>query len=76
MIKVFSVNNAQKEPVATFNSGDFITDINHLLNSFLPKTDVEYVKKNVAYVFGEKEKFNYTEEQFNNLLKKHLLLTI
>lgn len=73
MIKIFLANNERKEPIATFNSGDFVADINHLLNSFLPKTDVEYVKKNVAYVFGEKEKFNYTEEQFNSLLKTFVI---
>lgn len=38
MIKVFSIKNEQKEPVAIFNSGEFITDVEPLLNSFLPKT--------------------------------------
>ena len=55
MIKVFSIKNEQKEPVATFSSGEFVADINNLLNSFLPKTDGDYVKRNVAYVFGEKK---------------------
>lgn len=73
MIKVFSVNNEQKEPVAIFNSGVFITDIKPLLDSFLPKTDADYVRKNVAYVFGEKEKFNYTGEQFNGLLRAFVI---
>lgn len=73
MIKIFLANNERKEPIATFNSGKFITDVNPVLNSFLPKTDAEYVKKNVAYVFGEKEKFNYTEEQFNSLLKTFVI---
>lgn len=73
MIKIFLANSERKEPIATFNSGKFITDINHVLNSFLPKTDGDYVKKNVAYVFGEKEKFNYTEEQFNSLLKTFVI---
>ena len=62
MIKVFSIDNEQKEPIAIFNSGEFITDVKPLLDSFLPKSDSDYVRKNVAYVFGEKEKFNYTGE--------------
>lgn len=37
IIKVFSANNRQKEPIATFNSGEFITDVIPLLDSFLPK---------------------------------------
>lgn len=73
MIKIFLANDERKEPIAIFNSGKFITDVNPVLNSFLPKTDAEYVKKNVAYVFGEKEKFNYTEEQFNSLLKTFVI---
>ncbi len=73
MIKVFSLNNERKEPVATFSSGNFVADVNNLLSSFLPKTDGEYVKRNVAYVFGEKAKFNYTEEQFNSLLKTFVI---
>lgn len=73
MIKVFSANNRQKEPIATFNSGEFITDIKPLLESFLPKSDADYVRKNVAYVFGEKKKFNYTGEQFNSLLKTFVI---
>ena len=73
MIKIFLANDERKEPIAIFNSGKFITDINPVLNSFLPKTDADYVKKNVAYVFGEKEKFNYTEEQFNSLLKTFVI---
>jgi hypothetical protein len=73
MIKVFSINAKQKEPVAIFNSGEFITDIEPLLNSFLPKSDADYVRKNVAYVFGEKEKFNYTGGQFNSLLKTFVI---
>lgn len=56
MIKVFSANNEQKEPIAIFNSGEFITDIKPLLDSFLPKTDVDYVRKNIAYVFWRKRK--------------------
>lgn len=56
MIKVFSINNERKEPIAIFNSGKFITDVNPVLSSFLPKTDGDYVKKNIAYVFGEKRK--------------------
>ena len=73
MIKIFLANDERKEPIAIFNSGKFITDINPVLNSFLPKTDGDYVKKNVAYVFGEKEKFNYTDEQFNSLLKTFVI---
>ena len=73
MIKIFLANNERKEPIAIFNSGKFITDINPVLNSFLPKTDADYVRKNVAYVFGEKEKFNYTDEQFNSLLKTFVI---
>lgn len=73
MIKVFSIKNEQKEAVATFSSGNFVADVNNLLSSFLPKTDGDYVKKNVAYVFGEKEKFNYTDEQFNSLLKTFVI---
>ena len=73
MIKIFSINNKRKEPIAIFNSGKFITDVNSVLSSFLPKTDGDYVKKNVAYVFGEKEKFNYTGEQFNSLLKTFVI---
>ena len=73
MIKVFSINAKQKEPVAIFSSGEFVADINNLLSSFLPKTDGDYVRKNVAYVFGEKEKFNYTDEQFNSLLKTFVI---
>ena len=45
MIKVFSVNSKQKEPIAIFNSGEFITDVKPLLDSFLPKTDADYVRK-------------------------------
>lgn len=73
MIKVFSIDNEQKEPIAIFNSGEFITDVKPLLDSFLPKSDSDYVRKNVAYVFGEKEKFNYTGEQFNSLLKTFVI---
>lgn len=73
MIKVFSTNNKQKEPIAIFNSSVFITDIKPLLESFLPKSDADYVRKNIAYVFGEKEKFNYTDEQFNSLLKTFVI---
>ena len=73
MIKVFSIINKQKEPIAIFNSGEFITDVESLLNSFLPKSDADYIKKNVAYAFGEKEKFNYTGEQFNSLLKTFVI---
>lgn len=73
MIKVFLINNERKEPIAIFNSGKFITYINPVLSSFLPKTDGDYVKKNIAYVFGEKEKFNYTVEQFNSLLKTFVI---
>ena len=73
MIKVFSIDNEQKEPIAIFNSGEFITDVKPLLDSFLPKSDSDYARKNVAYVFGEKEKFNYTREQFNSLLKTFVI---
>lgn len=73
MIKVFSIRSERKEPVAIFNSGEFITDIKPLLESFLPKSDADYVRRNVAYVFGEKEKFNYTNEQFNSLLKTFVI---
>lgn len=73
MIKVFSIRSEQKEPVAIFNSGIFITDVKPLLDSFLPKSDADYIRKNVAYVFGEKEKFNYTGEQFNILLKTFVI---
>ena len=47
MIKVFSTKNEQKEAVATFSSGNFVADINNLLSSFLPKTDGDYIKRNV-----------------------------
>lgn len=73
MIKVFSIKNKEKAAVATFSSGNFVADVNNLLSSFLPKTDGDYVKKNVAYVFGEKEKFNYTDKQFNSLLKTFVI---
>lgn len=73
MIKVFSINSKQKEPIAIFNSGEFITDVKPLLDSFLPKTDANYVRKNVAYVFGEKAKFNYKGEQFNSLLRTFVI---
>lgn len=61
MIKVFSANSKQKEPIATFNSGEFVTDVEPLLNSFLPKSDADYVRKNVAYVFGEKKSLTIQE---------------
>lgn len=73
MIKVFSANSKQKEPIAIFNSGEFITDVKPLLDSFLPKSDADYVRKNIAYVFGKKEKFNYKGEQFNSLLKTFVI---
>ena len=37
MIKVFSIDNERKEPIAIFNSGVFITDIKPLLESFFAK---------------------------------------